>query len=217
MGDEVTTIPLWPLANFDDDEKDTVRQFLVGDKEGVELEWNEWGYDEDGGEGSVQMQYKVDPATVMIFIDREGLDGNSYIVADGRCIKQPWYCELVLNHYNISYDGDWAFTDDAVNIFENHAVPWSRFDALGKWDILDIWNEYQTDEEYSILDSLQTEEDTIYVSYSQDDYDDVRAEILALNPDEVVEDADEDGEEAEEEEDDAEEDVEEEEQAEEEE
>lgn len=211
MADEVTTIPLWPLCNFDDDEKDTIRQFLVGDKEGVELEWNEWGYDEDGGEGSIQNQYKVDPATVMVFLDRDSLDNNNYIVADGRCITQAWYCEMVLNYYGIEYSGDWAFTEDAVHIFENHAVPWSRFDALGKYDIIDIWESYANDEEYSILDSLNSEGDVITVSYSQDDYDDVRNEILSLNPDQVVEDADEGGE-AEEEEGEAEEEVAEEEQ-----
>lgn len=214
MGDEDTTIiRLFSLANFDDDEKDTVRQYLIGDKSGVELEWMDWEYEDDGGEGSLQEQYKVDPATVMVFIDREALEGNSYIVADGRCIKQNWYCQMVLEHYGIEYsDEDWVFNDDAVNIFENHAVPWCRFDALGKYDIIDIMESYDNDEDYSILDSLNSEGEVIWVSFSQDDYDEVRDQILALKPDDLVEENEEPEDEVEEE---AQEDVEEEEEEEE--
>lgn len=134
-------------------------------------------------------------------MDREGFDNQSYIVADGRCIQQRWYCEMVLNYYGIEYsDNDWVFNDDAVQIFENHAVPWTRFDASGDPDIADTQGYYDADEEYSILNSFDEPGDVMTISFSQDDYDDVRNQILALNPEDVVEEDDEGGEEGEEDE-----------------
>ncbi|KAJ9653130.1 hypothetical protein H2198_007641 [Neophaeococcomyces mojaviensis] len=188
---DVTSIRVYALANFDDDELETIKGYMVGDKEGIDLNFNTWQYEDDGSESDIISQYKTTTDRVMIFVDRAGLEDNSYLVADGRCVSQEWYVQTVVENYGFTYSEAWLGDDNATPILDNAAVPYARINALAKIDVVDLWTSYEENEEYMLTDYLEIGD--ISFCYT-DDADGVTAQLGDLNigeQEEVVEEEEE--------------------------
>lgn len=200
MSDDITSIRVFCLSTFDEDELETIKGFLVGDEEGVDLEMNFWEEDEDASDAEIVNLYKKASDPTMIFVDRIGLDDNSYLVADGRCFYEEWFIQTVVENYGYTYSEAWGQDEKAIEIMAGAAVPYARINALAKIDILDLWTNYQENEEYSLTDYLDVGD--ITVSFT-DDTDDVVAALGDLNIGERDADGEEETEENEEEEEEA--------------